>query len=253
MVKKYEVYILFLSVILIYPLIFHYFNLFYLWDGRPEKTSFLLIFIIRLLIMLAITTFFIFRRKLSFFYHLGFKSTRKRNYLFSIYFVLFCLQVNVLYFLIIFPEMNAQDWVTAVSDMKDGHVYFKIFLLAPLTAFTEELLFRGVYYQEAKRRYAPIPCVLLSASLFSLYHLYLLFSPYYFMLGILFTLLRTKTKSIYPAIIMHSLLNSIVCILWVLGKQDSILTFIASSHVLILSIPIHIIVFMLFFKMNHSA
>lgn len=77
-------------------------------------------------------------------------------------------------------------------------------LLAPLS---EELIFRGVTMQQAKKTLPFWAANLLQAALFGAFHMNLLQGIYAFCLGLLLGYICEKSGSIYPSIFLHFLYN----------------------------------------------
>ena len=82
----------------------------------------------------------------------------------------------------------------------------------------EELLFRGVIYEKARTiwRATPVPAICLSTAAFSLHHTQLQAAPHGLALaqvvftipmGIVFAILRERTRSIWPGFLVHVATN----------------------------------------------
>ncbi|MDD2955030.1 MAG: CPBP family glutamic-type intramembrane protease [Oscillospiraceae bacterium] len=80
--------------------------------------------------------------------------------------------------------------------------------VAVLPAFVEEFAFRGVILQSL-RRFGDAFAVGVSALLFGLMHMNLVQAPYAILLGLLFGYLTVRTGSLWTAILLHFLNNSI--------------------------------------------
>lgn len=85
--------------------------------------------------------------------------------------------------------------------------FFKVAIVAPVI---EELIFRGILLQGLRKNYHPATAVIVSALLFSLYHLNPWQMPATLLLGILLGWLMLRTNNILLAIIGHSLNNALV-------------------------------------------
>ena len=79
-------------------------------------------------------------------------------------------------------------------------------IIAPVT---EELLIRGLLYNDLKRRFDPIISCMLSALLFAILHGTLLHLYIGFVAGVFFTLIYEYTGLIYYSILFHGLYNFI--------------------------------------------
>jgi membrane protease YdiL (CAAX protease family) len=78
-------------------------------------------------------------------------------------------------------------------------------IVAPVA---EEAFFRGFVFSGLRRSMRLVPALALSAALFAVAHITPTSWPPIFVLGVLFALLYEQTGSVWPAIIMHSLINS---------------------------------------------
>ena len=79
-------------------------------------------------------------------------------------------------------------------------------VLAPLV---EEIFFRGFLYAGFRTRLPWGVSAVLSAGLFALLHLQPLAAPVLFLLGLLFAYLYHRSGSIWPAIVLHLLVNTV--------------------------------------------
>jgi membrane protease YdiL (CAAX protease family) len=79
-------------------------------------------------------------------------------------------------------------------------------LIAPLV---EEIFFRGFLFTGLREKYGWITAALVSAFLFSIVHLQPIAMPPIFLLGLVFAYLYQRTESIWPAVIMHFVTNTI--------------------------------------------
>ena len=84
---------------------------------------------------------------------------------------------------------------------------FKVAILAPIV---EETLFRGIIMHGFMRNYKKWYSILISALMFSIYHLNPWQMPYTFFLGLLLGWLMVRSQSLILCIIAHSLNNLIV-------------------------------------------
>lgn len=82
-----------------------------------------------------------------------------------------------------------------------------LIVMAVLPAVVEELLFRGVILQ-GLMRFGPITAVIVSAMLFSLFHLSLSQTVYQFILGIIFAVLYLRTRNLTYPILLHFFNNA---------------------------------------------
>jgi len=78
-----------------------------------------------------------------------------------------------------------------------------------IAPFVEELFFRGFIFAGLQERMGWIRAGLISSLLFAIAHLNLLTLPPILILGMLFAYLYHRTRSIWPAVIMHVLTNGL--------------------------------------------
>jgi uncharacterized protein len=120
---------------------------------------------------------------------------------------------NILRYLLPIPKILAE-----MSNEITNINYFSFIELVVVAPLTEELLFRGIFLPAFLSRYKTSNAVILSALLFSIFHL----NPYQFLnafcLGIVFAILYIKTNSIWPCIIGHSFSNALIFILRLLHE-----------------------------------
>jgi len=86
-------------------------------------------------------------------------------------------------------------------------VFLKVAVVAPVV---EELIFRGLIFNGFRKNYNGFVAVVMSALLFSLFHLNPWQMPATFVLGLLLGWLMLRTNNILVAIIGHSINNSLV-------------------------------------------
>jgi membrane protease YdiL (CAAX protease family) len=77
--------------------------------------------------------------------------------------------------------------------------------LAP--AVFEELAFRGVIQGRLERLIQPTEALIVQAAMFSVLHMLPLVFVSHFVMGLVLGLVRTRTKSLYPAMAIHALWN----------------------------------------------
>lgn len=78
-----------------------------------------------------------------------------------------------------------------------------------IAPFVEEIFFRGFVFAGLKKGYSWKTAMVVSAALFALIHLRPLAMPPIFLLGLVFAYLYQRSGSIFPAIILHILVNGL--------------------------------------------
>lgn len=94
-------------------------------------------------------------------------------------------------------------------------LFATIVLIAPLV---EETFFRGFVFAGLRSRYDWRKAAVISAALFAAAHMQLTFFLPAFVLGLLFAFLYERSKSIWPGMIVHALMNALAVTLayWVI-------------------------------------
>jgi uncharacterized protein len=72
----------------------------------------------------------------------------------------------------------------------------------------EEIIFRGLIYNELRRNISTVAALLIQAFLFGVYHMNLTQGIYAFALGIILGLVCTWTRSLWSSILIHMVFNS---------------------------------------------
>lgn len=85
--------------------------------------------------------------------------------------------------------------------------YFNIVIFCLVPAVTEEVIFRGVMQSWLLKVYSEKKSLLICAGLFSMVHFSAVSFPYLFLVGLLLSYIKIRTKSIYPVMILHFLHN----------------------------------------------
>ncbi len=93
-------------------------------------------------------------------------------------------------------EQTASPWALLFGGM----------VIAP---FVEEIFFRGFVFGGLKKGYSWKTALVASSALFALIHLRPLAMPPIFLLGLVFAYLYHRSGSIFPAIILHTLVNGL--------------------------------------------
>ena len=114
------------------------------------------------------------------------------------------------------PSSGVRGLIQSVSQRGDGMEVFGLVLLLGLVGpICEEIVFRGYLFNYFRWHTSGIVAVALSALAFALAHQIPALLPYYFALGIILALLYSRSKSILPCMLVHSLLNlSLLTLSW---------------------------------------
>lgn len=95
----------------------------------------------------------------------------------------------------------------APDGFADGLVSLAV--IAFLPAVCEELVMRGVVLPSLAARLGALPAVLLTAAAFALIHFDPVRTLFTFVLGLLLGLLRLRTLSLWPPVVVHSTINAL--------------------------------------------
>ena len=82
-------------------------------------------------------------------------------------------------------------------------------LISLMPAVFEELAFRGVIQSSLERIFNARDAWLIQAALFSLLHLSPLVFPSHFVMGLCFGLIRMRSRSLYPSMLLHAAWNAL--------------------------------------------
>ena len=109
--------------------------------------------------------------------------------------------------LLMLVHVRMPNYVVVV--VKRFSPWFVLLAGAVLGPFLEELFFRGFVFAGLHQRYSLRTAAIVSAALFALIHLqWLLFVPL-FVLGYLLADLYERSDSLWPPIVMHSMINTL--------------------------------------------
>ena len=83
-------------------------------------------------------------------------------------------------------------------------------LISLMPAVFEELAFRGVIQSSLERIFNARDAWLIQAALFSVLHLSPIIFPSHFVMGLCFGLMRMRSRSLYPSMLLHAAWNALV-------------------------------------------
>ena len=96
-----------------------------------------------------------------------------------------------------------------LSPLGSGSVIMSIITIGIVAPFAEEFLFRGIIYNTLKKKISIKWTIIIQAVLFGVFHGNLIQGSYATLLGIVFGYVTYKTKSLWPAVIIHMVNNLI--------------------------------------------
>ncbi|WP_418223463.1 CPBP family intramembrane glutamic endopeptidase [Clostridium isatidis] len=94
-----------------------------------------------------------------------------------------------------------------LSPITQGNMFIVIISVGIIGPFVEELIFRGLIYKTLIKKFSVLWTIIIQAILFGLFHFNLIQSAYATLIGILLGYAVYKTKSIWPAVLMHIVNN----------------------------------------------
>ncbi|MCK1995072.1 CPBP family intramembrane metalloprotease [Peribacillus muralis] len=116
------------------------------------------------------------------------------------------------YYLLTGEWLTAEKIVGTLMESNQNISFYSIIMIGFSVAISEEMLFRGMLLKQYQSMNIK-PAILLSALIFSLYHMTVGNLVFAFVMGISFAILTIYTGSIVPAIFYHFLVNEIMRII----------------------------------------
>ena len=129
---------------------------------------------------------------------------------------------------------DSLPWPQWVHDLEEGQMalieqiltqdfslLFAVSMLALTPAICEEVLFRGYIQRQAERSLGVWGGILFSGIIFGLYHLRLTQAIPLSMLGIFMAWLTWRTRSLWPAILVHFLNNGLAAVLGKYAESEA--------------------------------
>ncbi|WP_162175102.1 CPBP family intramembrane glutamic endopeptidase [Fodinicurvata fenggangensis] len=108
------------------------------------------------------------------------------------------------------PLENPQMDLLNPGELSAGPVLLTLFAAGLVAPIVEEVVFRGFFYGWLRTRYGQALSMVVSAGLFSLLHGIAILIPALFVVGLMLSWIYEKSKSLWPAIVMHSAFNCIM-------------------------------------------
>ncbi|NQV72369.1 CPBP family intramembrane metalloprotease [bacterium] len=116
-------------------------------------------------------------------------------------------------------EKSQMDLIEQILT-QDFSLFFTISVLAITPAICEEVLFRGYFQRQSERSFGIVWGIVLSGVVFGLYHMRLTQAIPLSMLGVFMAYLTWRTKSIFPAMLVHLANNSFAAILGKVASKE---------------------------------
>lgn len=132
------------------------------------------------------------------------------------------------------------------NKLMGGSLGMQILSLGIIVPIAEELIYRGLVYNELKKNMEPLYAMVLAAIIFGVFHFNLLQGTYAFILGIILICAYVKCNTIIAPIIIHSLAN----LTSVIASQTGASAFFSSNmFVYIVAMTVELIVAFVLFEM----
>lgn len=96
-----------------------------------------------------------------------------------------------------------------LAPLSEGNIFIALLTVGIVAPFTEEFMFRGVIFKTLNKNISILWTIIIQALFFGIFHGNLIQGTYATMLGLIFGYITYKTKSLWPAIIMHMVNNTI--------------------------------------------
>ncbi len=96
---------------------------------------------------------------------------------------------------------------TALFETLLGGGFSAVIMVCVVAPLAEEMLFRGIFLRGFLRNYKPFNAILLSAFLFAVIHFNIYQAVGAYIMGTLLGWLYTVTRSLWPCVLTHALLN----------------------------------------------
>lgn len=93
---------------------------------------------------------------------------------------------------------------------------------AVIPAVFEEILFRGILFNNAEEGVGAVRAIFLSGFCFALYHGSVEQTVYQFICGCLFAFLAARSRSVTPTLVIHFINNALIIILYSVGAMDAV-------------------------------
>lgn len=117
---------------------------------------------------------------------------------------------------------SSETYKSVAEVQYETPLYLGLILYGILVPLVEELVFRGVVFNRAKKNMSVIAAILLSAVCFGVYHQNMVQGLYGFLMGCLIAYLYEKFGHFYVAVLVHALSNVIVFTLTNITKETNI-------------------------------
>ena len=111
---------------------------------------------------------------------------------------------------VVLPEtMNERIVSNVFADQNNLQLIYLFAVFTLIGPVSEEIVFRVFIQNFLKKHTNTVFAIIVSSLLFAAFHQSIPLMPYFFIIGVILSLLYTKTKSIIPSMVTHGIYNSI--------------------------------------------
>ncbi|MBS5939599.1 CPBP family intramembrane metalloprotease [Clostridium sartagoforme] len=139
-------------------------------------------------------------------------------------------------------QFNKTDNILA--PLLEGSLIITFITVGIVAPIAEEFLFRGVVFNTLQKRFSSAWTIVIQGVLFGVFHLNLVQGSYATILGIVYGYVTYKTKSLWPAIIMHIVNNSMPFIMTIIFGDYNFSTTASLIQAIVAVIGMAVILFL---------
>ncbi|MDE5781683.1 MAG: CPBP family intramembrane metalloprotease [Lachnospiraceae bacterium] len=105
------------------------------------------------------------------------------------------------------------SYESASGNLLQGNIIYRLVAIGILTPVAEEIIYRGLVYDRAKKEFGTIGAMIVSSAAFGIFHFNLVQGIYAFLIGIAFAWFYEKFGSLSVSIFMHMAINIVAVLL----------------------------------------
>lgn len=130
-----------------------------------------------------------------------------------------------------------------LAPLSEGSIFISLLTVGIVAPFTEEFIFRGVIFKTLNKNISTLGTIIIQALFFGIFHGNLIQGIYATLLGVVLGYITYRTRSLWPAIIIHIINNTIATISpFILNNVPSTMT-ILISFIIIGALGITILIY----------
>ena len=99
------------------------------------------------------------------------------------------------------------------GNLLQGNIIYRLVAIGILTPVAEEIIYRGLVYDRAKKEFGTISAMIVSSAAFGIFHFNLVQGIYAFLIGMAFAWFYEKFGSLSVSIFMHMAINIVAVLL----------------------------------------